>query len=73
MRVLILGLSLNICCGNGFSSNGLLAGGLWVFLSRKNPKTAEYEIASAILDERENRSGASDKARGRGGGNESAR
>ena len=46
----------------------LLAGGLWVFLSQENLENAEFAIAGAILDARENRSGASDKVRGRGRG-----
>jgi len=38
VRVLILGLSLNICWGNGFSSNGLLVGGLRVFFIAEKPE-----------------------------------
>ena len=36
-----------------------------VFYRGKTPENAEFAIAGAILDARENRSGASDKARGR--------
>ena len=45
-------------------SFSLRAGCLWVFLSRKIPENAEFAIAGAILDARENWSGAGDKAGG---------
>ena len=43
----------------------LLAGGLRVFYRGNTPENAEFAITGAILDARENQSGASDKARGR--------
>ena len=39
-----------------------------VFIAEKTPENAEFAIAGATLDARENRSGASDKAMGRGPG-----
>ena len=39
-----------------------------VFIAAKNKENAEFSIASAILDAREDQSGASDEGRGRGGG-----
>jgi len=41
-----------------------------VFIGEKNPENAKLAIAGAILEVRENLSGASDKARGGGGGRE---
>ena len=38
-----------------------------VFIAAKNKENAEFSIASAILDAREDQSGASDEGRGRGG------
>ena len=43
---------------------------LVVYYRGKTPENAEFAIDDAILDARENRSGASDKAKGRGRGSE---